>query len=377
MLHTQKWRGLGQTSRNAALVSQAGRRRLPSTPRLHRSAVRAYVEKDKEQRRRGQASKMNQLESLKRMSKVVADTGEVELVKEYTPVDCTTNPSLVLKAVQQDEYAHFLQIALEEEKATPSPSDTSRPYASIVDRLAVLLGCELLKIVPGRVSTEVDAHLSYDTDATVAKALRIVDLYKEKGVGPERLYIKIASTWEGIQACEILQKQGVDCNMTLLFSYAQAIACANANAALISPFVGRILDWYKKAEGRDFSPEEDPGVASVKRIYNYYKTYGCDTIVMAASFRNAGEIRELAGCDNITVSPGLLEELRMSTDPIMRRLSPEMATCPDKELKDLDERTFREMHASDPMASEKLPEGIEKFAADQRALEALLQKLSS
>ncbi|GMH33617.1 hypothetical protein BSKO_01451 [Bryopsis sp. KO-2023] len=372
MLKTQTLNALGQTSRNTLVRRSAGR--IPSAPGRRAIPVRAYVEKEKSQ---SKTAKMNQLEALKSMSTIVADTGEIGLVKAYTPVDCTTNPSLVLKAVKQEEYAHFLKSAIEEEKANPGPIQLSRPHSAIADRLAVLMGCELLKIVPGRVSTEVDAHLSYDTEATVAKALRILDLYKEKGIGPERLYIKIASTWEGIRACEILQKQGIDCNMTLLFSYAQAIAAANAKAALISPFVGRILDWYKKAEGRDFTPEEDPGVESVKKIYNYYKTYGCSTVVMAASFRNAGEIRELAGCDNITISPNLLEELKSSTEPLVRKLSPELASCSDEELSKMDEKLFRKMHGEDQMATDKLAEGIENFAADQRALEAMLAELSA
>jgi len=236
----------------------------------------------------------NQLEALRAMSIVVADTGEPALVKKFKPVDCTTNPSLVYKAVQSPEYKRFLTEALKKAKDL-GPVDPTRPFAGVADALSVLIGCEMLDVVPGRVSTEVDAHLSYDTDATYDKALRLVDLYAKKGIETNRLYIKIASTWEGIQACRRLQNEGIDCNMTLLFSFAQAAACADAGASLISPFVGRIMDWYKEKEGRDFAPHEDPGVISVKRIYSYLKTYDYPTTVMAASFRNAGEIRELAG----------------------------------------------------------------------------------
>eukprot|EP00210_Caulerpa_lentillifera_P002232 g2145.t1 len=320
-------------------------------------------------------SKLTQLETLRSMSTVVADTGEIDLVKKYKPIDCTTNPSLVLKAVQQPEYERFLKQAVEEEAVSPGPSLANRPFASIADRLAVLIGCELLEIVPGRVSTEVDAHLSYDTNATVEKAQRLVELYKAKGIDTKRLYIKIASTWEGIRACEILKEKGIDCNMTLLFSFAQAVACGQAGAALISPFVGRILDWYKANTGRDYAPEEDPGVQSVQRIYKYYKAYGVKTIVMAASFRNIGEIQQLAGCDNITISPQLLEELEQSKEPLPRMLQPVVGSSEDSEILQMDEVLFRKMHEADQMAFEKLKEGIEKFAEDQRKLEDMIGKL--
>jgi len=320
-------------------------------------------------------STVTQLETLRQMSTVVADTGEIDLVKKYKPIDCTTNPSLVLKAVQQPEYEHFLKEAVEQNAANPAQTSPDRPYAGIADRLAVLIGCELLGIVPGRVSTEVDAHLSYDTNATVAKAKRLVELYKEKGISADRLYIKVASTWEGIQACRQLKQEGIDCNMTLLFSFAQAVACGHAGAKLISPFVGRILDWYKASTGKEYAAEEDPGVLSVKRIYNYYKTFGVKTIVMAASFRNVGEIRELAGCDNITISPALLGELENSVEPLPRKLSPEMADSPDAEIVEMDEALFRQMHEADKMAYEKLTEGIDKFAADQRKLEDMIGQL--
>ncbi|KAJ9530847.1 hypothetical protein QJQ45_028863 [Haematococcus lacustris] len=306
--------------------------------------------------------------------------------------DCTTNPSLVLKAAQSSEYAHLLQGALAAQKAHKGPAisaDPTRPFAgempftplcwpvayllpaAVADLLAVDLGCQMLDIVRGRVSTEVDAHLSYDSTATYDKALHLVDLYAKRGVGLERLYIKIASTWEGIEACRRLQAQGIDCNMTLLFSFAQAAACADAGAALISPFVGRIMDWYKAKEGREFAPEEDPGVLSVKRIYTYYKTHSYPTIVMAASFRNVGEIRELAGCDNITISPQLLAELEACSDPLPRKLHPGMR---DDSLTKLviSKASFDTLHSADAMAVEKLAQGIEGFAADQRKLEAML-----
>eukprot|EP01024_Parvocaulis_polyphysoides_P072858 TRINITY_DN930_c0_g1_i6.p1 TRINITY_DN930_c0_g1~~TRINITY_DN930_c0_g1_i6.p1 ORF type:complete len:368 (+),score=59.58 TRINITY_DN930_c0_g1_i6:675-1778(+) len=317
----------------------------------------------------------NQLDALKSMSTVVADTGDIELIRKYEPVDCTTNPSLVLKAVQMPEYEHFLKDAIEEERAEGSSGTPERPWSGVADRLIVNMGAEVLEIVPGRVSTEVDAHLSYDTDATIAKAKRIVGLYKSKGIDTSRLYIKIASTWEGIQACAQLQSEGIDCNMTLLFSFAQACACANAKASLISPFVGRIMDWYK-ARGRIFTPEEDPGVLSVRRIYQYYKKYGIQTIVMAASFRNIDEIRQLAGCDNITIAPALLGELEQSSEDLPQKLWPEMGGSEDDDFSSMNEALFRTMHGQDPMAVEKLESGIENFAADQRKLEELIAEVA-
>lgn len=317
----------------------------------------------------------NQLEALKQMSKVVADTGEIEAMKLYKPVDCTTNPSLVLKAMCNPEYAKYLDQAIEAEKKAGGHSGKgARPYAGVADRLAVTIGSEVLKLVPGRVSTEVDAHLSYDTQATIDKALRLVDLYAQAGVDPSRLYIKAASTWEGIRACEQLQKQGIDCNMTLLFSFAQAAACADAGAALISPFVGRILDWYKKSQGRDFAPHEDPGVLSVRRIYQYYKAHGYNTIVMAASFRNKGEIAELAGCDNITISPGLLQELESCTEPLPYKLWPGMGGPEEEKLHfgAGDKAAWDALHNADQMAVDKLKEGIQGFSKDQATLEAMI-----
>eukprot|EP01026_Neomeris_dumetosa_P054252 TRINITY_DN4875_c0_g1_i7.p1 TRINITY_DN4875_c0_g1~~TRINITY_DN4875_c0_g1_i7.p1 ORF type:complete len:407 (-),score=51.28 TRINITY_DN4875_c0_g1_i7:735-1850(-) len=318
----------------------------------------------------------NQLEALKSMSTVVADTGDIELIQQYQPVDCTTNPSLVLKAVQKPEYAHFIKEAIEEERESGSSEGTSeRPYSGVVDRLIVNMGCEVLKIVPGRVSTEVDAHLSYDTEATIAKAKRIIGLYADKGIDTSRVYIKIASTWEGIQACAQLQQEGIDCNLTLLFSFAQACACANAKASLISPFVGRIMDWYK-AKGHTFTPEEDPGVLSVRRIYQYYKKYGIPTIVMAASFRNISEIQQLAGCDNITISPQLLGELEQNSNVLPQKLWPEMGGSEDDDYSAMDEPLFRTMHGQDTMAVEKLEQGIDGFATDQRKLEDLIAEVA-
>ncbi|CAL8460656.1 g186 [Coccomyxa elongata] len=310
------------------------------------------------------------------MSKVVADTGEIDAIKNYKPHDVTTNPSLVLKAVQNPKYQHLLGEALAmDDHSYPAV----RPQSNVADILAVNIGADLLKIIPGRVSTECDAHLSYDTKATIEKGLRIVDLYAKKGVDTSRLYIKIASTWEGIRACEELQKQGIQTNMTLLFSFGQAAACADAGAALISPFVGRIMDWYKAKEGRSFEPHEDPGVLSVRRIYKYYKQYKYPTIVMAASFRNVGEIRELAGCDNITISPALLGELEASTEALPRKLWPEMGGCDEPKI-DMGADSvelFKKLHGEDEMAVQKLAEGIQGFSKDQASLEAMVEKLIS
>lgn len=319
----------------------------------------------------------NQLEALKSMSTVVADSGEVALVKKYLPQDCTTNPSLVLKAVQNPEYEHLLQEALTQIRTNGvAPADPNRPYSDVADVLSVIIGAGMLKIVPGRVSTEVDATLSYDTKASIAKAHKLVDLYAKLGIPTSRLYIKMASTWEGIEACRQLEKEGIQTNMTLLFSFAQAAACADAGATLISPFVGRILDWYKAKEGRDFAPAKDPGVLSVKRIYSYYKTHGYKTIVMAASFRNAGEIRELAGVDNITVAPSLLGELEASSDPLPRKLFPDDRSDTSPKLVGLTSDKYYELHNADQMAVDKLKQGIDSFAADQKKLEELIAVLA-
>lgn len=348
--------------------------RKPAKPQLRGNlVVRNVAMEERTGQQAGSSEAANHLESLKSMSKVVADSGEIEAIRKFKPIDCTTNPSLVLKAVQDPQYNHYLQDAIAL-AASEGPSDPARPYANIADHLCVAIGRDLLEIIPGRVSTEVDANLSYDTQKTIDKALRLVDLYAKKGVDKERLYIKIASTWEGIRACEELQKQGIDTNMTLLFSFAQAAACADAGATLISPFVGRIMDWYKKKEGRDFAPEEDPGVLSVKRIYQYYKTYNYPTIVMAASFRNAGEIRELAGVDNITIAPKLLAELEDAEGSLERKLWPAMDASADERI-NLGGASFSlydQLHGSDQMAVDKLKEGVDSFAADQGKLEALI-----
>src|SRR6266403_617622 len=281
----------------------------------------------------------NQLEQLKQFTKVVADTGDFATLKEYAPQDATTNPSLIFKAAQMPGYKSLVEQAIADNcKSSVSGKALLR---QIVDDLLVLFGCEILKIVPGRVSTETDAELSFDTQALIDKAHRFIALYKEKGVAKERILIKIASTWEGTRAAEILQKEGINCNMTLLFSLAQAVACAEANAKLISPFVGRILDWHKAKTGKDYAPAEDPGVLSVREIYAYYKKYGHPTEVMGASFRNVGEILELAGCDLLTISPNLMAELQKSTNPVTRKLTAEIASEIQFEKLELDEKKFR------------------------------------
>jgi transaldolase len=308
----------------------------------------------------------NQLDQLKQFTTVVADTGDFESMKAYAPRDATTNPSLILKAVQKDEYKALLLKAV---KDNPGGS-----VETINDHLLILFGLEILKIVPGRVSTEVDARLSFDTAGTIAKARELIALYEKAGIPRDRVLIKIASTWEGIQAAVSLEKEGIHCNLTLLFSLAQAIACAEGKIQLISPFVGRILDWHKKASGRDFTPAEDPGVLSVQTIYNYYKKFGYTTEVMGASFRNIGEIRELAGCDLLTISPNLLQELKDSTEPLTRKLSPESARQSAVEKISLTEKSFRWMMNEDAMATEKLAEGIRLFAADAVKLEKMIQQ---
>lgn len=365
MLHQQMYNAQAGASASTVRACRVGSR--------HRSRLvaRAYLEEKK----KGEATEhfANQLEALKSMSVVVADTGEPQLVKKYKPQDCTTNPSLVYKAVQAPEYQDFLKQALR--TAAGKSKDPNRPYAAVADVLSVIIGCEMLSNVPGRVSTEVDANLSYDAKACYDKAMHLIDMYAARGVEPSRVYIKLASTWAGIEACKRLQKEGVDCNMTLLFSFAQAAACADVGAALISPFVGRILDWHKAKYGRDFAPHEDPGVASVQRIYKYYKAHNSKTIVMAASFRNAGEIRELAGCDNITISPQLLDELQASAEPLPRKLWPSMGGSSDALLSNITEQQFYKLHDADEMAVDKLKQGIESFAADQDKLEQQLAQL--
>ena len=306
-----------------------------------------------------------QLDQLKQFTKVVADTGDFASMKAYAPQDATTNPSLILKAAAMPAYAPLLDQAIRD----AGPGATT---PQVIDRLLVLFGLEILKIVPGRVSTEVDARLSFDTAATVAKAREIIALYAAAGIPRERVLIKIASTWEGIKAAEALRADGIRCNLTLLFSFAQAVACAEAGVQLISPFVGRILDWHKKNAGRDFAPTEDPGVKSVAQIYTYYKKFGYKTEVMGASFRNKGEITELAGCDLLTIAPSLLGELAASSEPLTRKLDPAQAAATDLKKVSFDEKTFRFAQNEDAMATEKTAEGIRLFSADIVKLEQLI-----
>lgn len=314
------------------------------------------------------------LEQLREVTVVVADTGDIQAIETFTPRDATTNPSLITAAAQMPQYYvivdETLKIAREELGANAeAPTVASLAF----DRLAVSFGLKILEIVPGRVSTEVDARLSYDTEATVEKGRYLISQYEAAGIGRDRVLIKIASTWEGIKAAEILEKEGIHCNLTLLFGLHQAIACAEAGVTLISPFVGRILDWHKKNSGKEsYAPEEDPGVLSVTTIYNYYKKFGYNTEVMGASFRNLGEITELAGCDLLTISPNLLAELQSTEADLPRKLSPEAAAAADIEKITMDKETFEKMHSEDPMASEKLTEGINGFTKALISLEKLL-----
>ncbi|KKX30577.1 transaldolase [Rhizobium sp. LC145] len=312
----------------------------------------------------------SKLEQLRSMTTVVADTGDIEAVARLKPVDCTTNPTIVLKALGTPAFADKVKDAIAWGRKQGSQDDAV--VAAVADRLAIDVGAALAEIVPGRVSTEVDADLSFDTEASIAKARSIIAAYKERGIERERILIKLASTWEGIRAAEVLQREGIDCNLTLLFSMAQAIACAEAKVFLISPFVGRILDWYKKSTGQDYTAETDPGVVSVRQIYNYYKANGISTIVMGASFRNIGEIEALAGCDRLTISPALLEELDKADGTLDRKLSPE--TFKAEPLQSLDEKQFRWALNEDQMATEKLSEGIRLFAKDLVALRSMVKK---
>ena len=313
---------------------------------------------------------ISKLDQLKAMTVVVADTGEINAMKAYQPEDATTNPSLLYKVAQNPEYTGYILEAIEWAKEQGG-SDAQRLENTLL-KFAVNVGREILTIVPGRVSTEVDARLSFDTDATIAQAQRLIELYEEVGIGRERILIKIASTWEGIKAAEQLEKQGINCNLTLLFNFTQAVACAEAGVTLISPFVGRILDWFKKNTGRDHYPaSEDPGVLSVSKIYNYYKQFGYQTIVMGASFRNAAEIEQLAGCDKLTISPQLMQELQNDTGTLERKLSPEIAPSSERHPQ-ITENSFRWLLNEDPMATEKLAEGIRNFAIDQGKLEAFI-----
>lgn len=311
-----------------------------------------------------------QLDQLKQFTKVVADSGDFVTLKQYAPLDATTNPSLILKAALMPEYKHLVEKAVADNRSANVPKSALAGH--IVDHLLVLFGLEILKIVPGRVSTETDANLSFDAAALVEKGRKFISLYEKNGISRERILIKIATTWEGTRAAEVLQKESTNCNMTLLFSLAQAVACAQVNAKLISPFVGRILDWYKKNTGKDYTAAEDPGVVSVRSIYTYYKKYGHATEVMGASFRNLGEIQELAGCDLLTISPALLGELQKNTTPLARRLSPETASQSDLARLDLDEKKFRWLYNEDAMATEKTAEGIRLFHADAMKLEKFI-----
>ena len=311
---------------------------------------------------------MTLLGSLKQYTTVVADTGDIAAIAQHRPQDATTNPSLLFQAAQMPAYRHLVEEATE--AASEQGGGQERMAGELIDDLFVLFGCEILKVVPGRVSTEVPASLSFDTAATVAKARKLISMYEKKGVNRERILIKIASTWEGIRAAEVLESEGIHCNLTLLFSFAQAVACAEAGVTLISPFVGRIYDWYKKEHGgAEVLPDQDPGVASVTRIFNYYKKYGYRTQVMGASFRNVNQIVRLAGCDLLTISPELLNELETTEGTLERRLDPVKAAGIKEERLHLDEKTFRWMHNEDAMATEKLAEGIRKFNSDAHRLQ--------
>lgn len=308
----------------------------------------------------------SKLDQLKSMTDVVADTGDIDAIARYQPLDATTNPSLLFKAAQMPQYAPLLQLSMDKANGN---------IAQACDHLAVAIGAEIVKLVPGRVSTEVDARLSFDTQATISKAKQLIDLYQEQGIDQSRILIKIASTWEGIRAAEVLEKEGIQCNLTLLFNFAQAVACAEAGVTLISPFVGRILDWYKaNTDVQDYTSETDPGVLSVSKIYNYYKQHNYNTIVMGASFRNIGEIEGLAGCDRLTISPQLLEELAQDQTELKQRLweNNSGAALPKQSFS---EAEFRFAMNDDPMATEKLAEGIRNFVKDQINLENLLKEL--
>ncbi|EON87614.1 transaldolase [Plesiomonas shigelloides] len=312
----------------------------------------------------------DKLSALRKLTTVVADTGDIEAIKRYQPEDATTNPSLILNAAQIPEYAPLIDDAVRYAKA--QSQDKAQQIVDAADKLAVNIGLEILKIVPGRISTEVDARLSYDTEASLAKARKLIRLYNEAGISNDRILIKLASTWQGIRAAEILEQEGINCNLTLLFSFAQARACAEAGVFLISPFVGRIMDWYKaNTEQKSFAPHEDPGVISVTSIYNYYKQHGYHTVVMGASFRNIGEITELAGCDRLTIGPNLLQELAEAEGELPVKLAYHGEVLPRPAR--MTEAEFYWQHNQDPMAVEKLSDGIRKFAVDQGKLEQMIE----
>ncbi|PTQ88394.1 transaldolase [Agitococcus lubricus] len=314
---------------------------------------------------------MNQLQQLQQFSTIVADTGDIASIQRLQPQDATTNPSLILKAATQDEYAHIIAKGLEDSKHLPTQAQRLQ---GAIEAVSVGFGLEILKVVPGLVSTEVDARASFDMRATLEQARRLIKRYQEAGIDRERVLVKIASTWEGIQAARLLEQEGIHCNLTLLFNFAQAQACAEGGVTLISPFVGRILDWYKKSTGQDYSAETDPGVLSVKRIYDYYKACDYQTVVMAASFRNIGEINALAGCDKLTISPALLDALASNQEQLTRQLSPTEGQL-SMRLSPLSEKEFRWQLNEDAMATEKLAEGIRAFAADLRTLEQKIETL--
>jgi transaldolase len=314
---------------------------------------------------------MSLLDSLKQFTTVVADTGDIEAIAEYRPQDATTNPSLLLKAAQQPQYRALVDAALKD--AERVAGNEAARIEAFMDALAVAFGAEILNIVPGRVSTEVDARYSFDVGGSVEKARRLIALYEQRGIGRERILIKVGSTWEGIRAAEQLERESIHCNLTLLFSFAQAVACAEAGVTLISPFVGRIYDWHKKARGAEIAADEDPGVASVTRIYNYYKKFNYDTQVMGASFRKVDQIVRLAGCDLLTIAPELLEELQNTPGDLEPRLTESAARASAETQLHLDEKTFRWMHNQDQMAVEKLSEGIRRFNEDARKLEQWAQ----
>lgn len=316
---------------------------------------------------------MSLLDSLKKYTTVVADTGDIEAIGRLKPQDATTNPSLLLQAAQQPKYAHLVEQALQD--AAESGGDEQAQTDGFMEGLAVSFGREILKSIPGRVSTEVDASLSFDTEATIAKGRKLIGLYDKHGIGRDRILIKIASTWEGIRAAERLETEGIHCNLTLLFSFAQAVACAEAKVTLISPFVGRIYDWYKKEKGAEIPADQDPGVESVTKIYNYYKKFGYRTQVMGASFRRVEQITHLAGSDLLTISPDLLEKLAETSGDLTPKLTPEAAQASDLEKIHLDEKAYRWLHNQDAMAVEKLSEGIRKFYADARKLEVFSKTL--
>jgi transaldolase len=310
---------------------------------------------------------MNQLEQLKQFTTIVADTGDFQTMQAFAPRDATTNPSLILKAVQKDAYKPLLENAVREH--------ASLSTEAIIDHILVAFGLEILKIIPGRVSTETDARLSFDTEGAITKGRALMALYEAAGIGRDRVLIKIAATWEGIRAAEVLEQEGIHCNLTLMFSLPQAIACADAGVQLISPFVGRIYDWHKKASGQEYADDTDPGVQSVRNIYNYYRKFGYKTEVMGASFRNTGQILALAGCDLLTVSPELLQQLTTSDEPVTRKLEAQAAQQVDIQKLTLDENHFRLMLNDDAMATEKLAEGIRAFAVDSVKLEKMVEAL--